>query len=185
MSGLPGGSRQVDPLDPTPDDKDWTWVLDRPCRECGFAATAMPGDRVAAALPGWVDRWRQVLARPDARERPSGLVWSPLEYGCHVRDVLVVFGDRAASMLASDDPAFANWDQDATAIQGRYHAQDPTEVADDLAGAAAATGAVFAAVPDGGWVRPGRRSNGSVFTLDSLARYFAHDVVHHLHDVSG
>ena len=34
------------------------------------------------------------------------------------------------------------------------------------------------------WDRPGRRSNGSVFTVDTLARYHLHDVEHHLHDVS-
>ena len=35
------------------------------------------------------------------------------------------------------------------------------------------------------WDRPGRRGNGSVFTVDSLARYHLHDVEHHLVDVSG
>lgn len=183
---MTGSPDPIDPpVDPPADGKDWTWVLQKPCRDCGFDAAAMPCDRVATALPGWADRWRAVLARPDARQRPSAQVWSPLEYGAHVRDVMVVFGERAASMLSSDDPAFANWDQDATAIQMRYHAQDPAMVADELADAGAATAAVFAAVPVNGWARPGRRSNGSVFTVDSLARYFAHDVVHHLHDVHG
>ena len=32
-------------------------------------------------------------------------------------------------------------------------------------------------------MRPGRRSNGSVFTVETLGRYFLHDVLHHLHDV--
>jgi hypothetical protein len=29
------------------------------------------------------------------------------------------------------------------------------------------------------------RSNGSEFTVESLGRYHLHDVVHHLHDVTG
>jgi len=31
------------PRDPSiePDTKDWTWVLERPCPECGFDATAV------------------------------------------------------------------------------------------------------------------------------------------------
>ncbi len=33
------------------------------------------------------------------------------------------------------------------------------------------------------WDRPGRRSNGSEFTIDTLACYHLHDVEHHLHDV--
>jgi hypothetical protein len=36
-------------------------------------------------------------------------------------------------------------------------------------------------VNDGQRQRPGRRSNGSVFTVDTLGRYVAHDV----HDVGG
>ena len=33
--------------------------------------------------------------------------------------------------------------------------------------------------------RTGRRSDSSVFTVVTLARYFVHDPVHHLHDVGG
>ena len=36
---------------------------------------------------------------------------------------------------------------------------------------------------DDQWDRTGRRSNGSVFTVRTLAAYFLHDVEHHLHDV--
>ncbi|MGF9662929.1 hypothetical protein AAIH25_13785 [Arthrobacter crystallopoietes] len=41
----------------------------------------------------------------------------------------------------------------------------------------------FAAVPREQWDRRGLRSNGSAFTVRTLGAYFAHDVVHHLHDV--
>jgi hypothetical protein len=33
------------------------------------------------------------------------------------------------------------------------------------------------------WSRPGRRSDGATFTVNSLSRYLLHDIVHHLHDV--
>jgi len=33
-----------------PDEKDWTWVLQRPCDECGFDAGALSGRQVAARL---------------------------------------------------------------------------------------------------------------------------------------
>ena len=29
-----------------PDTKDWTWVLERRCDECGFDASAFPRERV-------------------------------------------------------------------------------------------------------------------------------------------
>ncbi|MHB8274233.1 MAG: hypothetical protein ACYDC9_05635 [Dermatophilaceae bacterium] len=34
-------------------------------------------------------------------------------------------------------------------------------------------------------LRTGRRSNGSVFTIETLGQYILHDVAHHLHDVRG
>ena len=36
-----------------PDAKDWTWVLDRPCPECGFDARAFPREEVGAMLRWW------------------------------------------------------------------------------------------------------------------------------------
>ena len=48
----------------------------------------------------------------------------------------------------------------------------------------ASIAAAFAGVPSGSLMRRGRRSNGSVFTVETLGLYFVHDPVHHLHDVS-
>ncbi|AEG43085.1 DinB family protein [Isoptericola variabilis] len=171
------------PDDVVPDTKDWTWVLERPCPECGFVAADVEVAEVGGAVRGTLPRWRAALARPDARERPAPGVWSPLEYGAHVRDVFRVFDDRLALMLAEDDPRFANWDQDAAAIEGAYATQDPAVVADELAASGEAVAARFDAVTPDQHERPGRRSNGSVFTVRTLGAYFLHDVVHHLHDV--
>jgi len=35
------------------------------------------------------------------------------------------------------------------------------------------------------WQRTGFRSDGAWFTVESFARYFIHDLVHHLYDVTG
>ncbi|MCX6397245.1 MAG: DinB family protein [Propionibacteriales bacterium] len=166
-----------------PDTKDWTWVLDEPCAECGFdpaavAVTDLP-DLIEQNLRGWDG----VLTGPDAAVRPAAHIWSPLEYGCHVRDVHRLFAERVRLMLDVDDPVFANWDQDVTAVEDRYGDQDPRVVADEMAVAAAAIAAVFADVHPEQWQRTGRRSNGSAFTVASLGAYYLHDVVHHLHDI--
>jgi hypothetical protein len=87
-------------------------------------------------------------------------------------------------MLAVDDPLFENWDQDTAAVQGDYGAQDPALVATELVSTAAAMSASYGAIDGALWDRPGRRSDGSVFTVDTIARYHLHDVEHHLHDVS-
>ncbi len=46
-------------------------------------------------------------------------------------------------------------------------------------------GGATTSVSDDGWSRPGRRSNGDAFTVESIGRYHLHDVVHHLWDVAG
>ncbi|WP_122817865.1 DinB family protein [Nocardioides pantholopis] len=166
-----------------PDTKDWTWVLERPCPECGYRAVAVDRGRIGAALRADADGWLPVLARPDAGRRPAATTWSPLEYACHVRDAHVLFGERVVRMLTEDDPHFDNWDQDEAALRGGYARQDPAVVGRQLVEAAAAVAVLYDAVPEESWQRPGRRSNGSRFTIETLARYHLHDAVHHTHDV--
>jgi hypothetical protein len=176
-------SAAAPPPTPDPDDKDWTWVLERPCVECGFQADAVPREQLGATSLAAAAVLIAALGRTDATVRPSPTVWSPLEYGAHVRDVCRMFRTRLDLMLTEDDPLFANWDQDATALEERYWEQQPAVVAADLDAAAQQMAAALGAVGPDQWGRPGRRSNGSVFTVESLGRYFAHDVVHHAHDV--
>ncbi len=166
-----------------PDTKDWTWVLDRPCSDCGFE----PSSQSLADLPRLFHdtamAWSEVLGRADVAVRPSPDVWSPLEYACHVRDVHELFAERVRLMLAEDGPTFANWDQDATAVERDYGSQDPADVAVDLIEAAGTVADIYAAVPDEDRGRRGLRSNGDEFTVETLGTYHLHDVVHHLHDV--
>ena len=166
-----------------PDTKDWTWVLSRPCPQCGLEAGAVAGADIGAMTRADAAVWQQVLQRPDVRDRPSPGVWSPLEYACHVRDVYLLFDRRLAQMLAEDDPQWENWDQDETAVLERYGEQDPTTVAAELADAAEVVAARFDSVQGLQWDRTARRSDGATFTTLTFGRYFAHDWVHHLHDV--
>ena len=85
-------------------------------------------------------RWKA-----DARTRPEPGKWSPLEYACHVRDVLRLYDQRLELMLSQDDPLFPNWDQDETAVADRYAEQDPAEVAAALRQAALAIAGRFEA----------------------------------------
>ena len=168
-----------------PDTKDWTWVIEKRCPECGFDARSIPRADLPDLIRSNAGAWPAVLARPDVRVRPDPRTWSPLEYACHVRDTCRVFAGRLELILAEDDPLFANWDQDATAIEEDYAVQDPHAVTAELLRSAGEIASGFAAVRPDQWDRTGRRSNGSVFTVETLARYFVHDPVHHLHDVGG
>ncbi|MEH0983061.1 DinB family protein [Micromonospora sp. CPCC 205556] len=165
-----------------PEDMDWTFVIDDGCAECGFSPhdVTTTGARLRAAVP----TWRERLSRPDATTRPAPTVWSPVEYACHVRDACRIFRGRLELMLGHDDPVFPNWDQDATAVAEDYFHQAPKAVADQLATEAEATAAAFDAVRPEHWERPGRRGNGSRFTVRTFAVYFLHDIAHHVHDVS-
>lgn len=168
----------------TPDTKDWTWVLERACPECGFEASAIAATAVAARVWETAATWPAALERADARERPNAQTWSPLEYAAHVRDVCRITLTRLNLMLEQVDPAFANWDQDETAEAERYNEQDPAEVARELVAAAEALAAALEAVRGEQWQRTGRRSDGAVFTIDSFSRYVLHDLVHHEWDVA-
>jgi len=169
----------------TPDTKDWTWVLDRVCPECGFDASVVPPEKVSGLLLENAARWHALLRSPgDHAARPRPDKWSPLEYAAHVRDCCRVFLLRLRLMLQQDDPLFPNWDQDATAIEERYAEQDPADVADELLACAQELAAGFAHVRGDQWLRTGRRSDGAAFTVETLALYFLHDPVHHWWDVA-
>ncbi len=179
----PAGRAPASPPRPEPDTKDWTWTLERPCPDCGYRAMDVAPEQVGALAAEATAGWAEVLRGPEAATRPAPTVWSPLEYACHVRDVCRVFTGRVALMLEQEDPAFANWDQDQTAVDEAYHAQDPGAVAAELATAAELVCRAFNEVRDAQWQRTGHRSDGSLFTVATLGQYFLHDLVHHLHDV--
>jgi hypothetical protein len=167
-----------------PDTKDWTWVLERPCPECGFDATAFDRELVGSMILSNAAAWQRVLRGHAVELRPRDDVWSPLEYACHVRDVFRIYDERLRLMLTEDDPQYPNWDQDASAVADNYFGQNPALVADELVAAAARIAERFDGVPGDQWDRPGTRGDGARFTVESFARYLIHDPVHHLFDVA-
>ena len=166
-----------------PDDKDWTWTLDRACPDCGFDAGAVGAAEIAGLVTAYTASWGEVLARPDAATRPDPSTWSPLEYACHVRDVCDLFAARVRLMLDEDGARFANWDQDVTAVESRYAEQSPDAVAVEIPVAAGRLHDAYAGLSGSEWERRGLRSNGSEFTVLTLGRYGLHDLAHHLWDV--
>jgi hypothetical protein len=165
------------------DDRDWTFVITEGCDECGFR----PFDpaETAQRISDGTERWRAVLERPDVAGRPSERVWSPLEYACHVRDMVRLLGERVKAMRDQEDPEFADWDGAAKAVELAYWAADPATTWEDLERSTRRTVTVLESVPpeDGG--RPGHRSDGVEFTIASLGQYIGHEMEHHLHDVRG
>lgn len=172
-------------MTPEPDLKDWTWAIRERCTDCGFDPTTVQHEVVPALTRRYTSVVAAAVGRAGAEQRPAPAVWSPVEYGCHVRDVCELFDERLQLMLDEDDPIFANWDQDETALERRYWAQRPADVSTAIRTGADRIAASFAAVDGAQWQRTGRRSNGTLFTVDTFARYFLHDVAHHSWDVTG
>lgn len=167
------------------DTKDWTWVLDKSCPQCGFDASACRAVEVAQLLRDNVDAWEQFASSAAIRAgRPNASTWSSLEYACHVRDMFQRFRIRIALMIDEDNPLFENWDQDATAVTDRYEEQSPSAVIAELASAGESLAQQLEHVQENEWQRPGRRSDGASFTVESIARYMIHDPVHHVWDVA-
>jgi hypothetical protein len=168
----------------TPDTKDWTWVLERPCGECNFNADNYPRESISGAVRDTAHQWPALLRESRAKSRTREDRWSVLEYACHVRDVYRVFDDRLTLMIANEDPEFENWDQDETATRERYDLQDPLVVAEELLDAGTTYARRLDTLRDEQWARSGTRSNGSHFTVATLALYGLHDPFHHLWDVT-
>ena len=166
-----------------PDTKSWTWVLERVCPECGLQTSTVDRAELAILMRDNAVSWTAALRAPWASRRPDPGTWSVTEYACHVRDVHRLFAERLTLMLTEDQPHFATWDQDQTAVAERYDRQDPADVTPQLVAAADDVARVYESVPPDAWDRTGVRSDGSVFTVESLGRYHVHDVVHHLWDV--
>jgi hypothetical protein len=170
----------------TPDDKDWTWVLRRPCGECGFDASGCPSTSVPDLVRANAQRWQELLTRGvirAGRNDPDRL--SSLEYACHVRDVFRRYDERIVLMMTTDDPLYPNWDQDHSAVAEGYDSQDPVGVVTDLGTYASVLAQRLDGLSRMDWERKGRRSDGASFTIDTLSRYMVHDPIHHLWDVTG
>ena len=177
-----------DPGPAQPDTADWTWVLTRPCPDCGFRAGDVPAGHIGAVVRDAGARYAAVLGRADARTRPAAGVWSPLEYTCHVRDVCDVMRGRVEQILAAgggEPVRFANWDQDATAIEKAYWSADSEVVRGEVERAFEQAAAAFDRPAGEQWSWRAIRSNGSEFTTLTLGQYLVHDLVHHLWDVKG
>lgn len=188
--GLTAGGPTVTPEPGSPepvfnDTADWTWVLERRCPECGFDASQTPATDVSTLLRANAGRWQELLSFDPAllRTRPRPDRWSPLEYAYHVRDVFEIYDHRLQLMVEKNGPSYPNWDQDATAVEKDYRSADPSKLSLELAHWADALAVRFDSVGDDQWDRTGFRSDRAEFTIDTFARYFIHDPIHHLYDV--
>jgi len=85
-------------------------------------------------------------------------------------------------------PARAGPRQWRPAAHGQQHGARSRPLSACPAELAAAAGVIavhFDDIAPRQWQRSGSRSDGADFTIESFGRYFIHDPVHHLYDVTG
>ena len=61
-----------------PDTKDWTWVLERPCPECGFDTQGFPVEAVPGMIMANTAAWQAALVRMKERMQLPGSEWDSL-----------------------------------------------------------------------------------------------------------
>lgn len=107
------------------------------CDECGFTYDSGEATNAAASIVAGVDDFAAMLAGGvDVRTRREPKVWSPLEYGCHVRDVLLVQRERVLAARRRDRTVCEPMGRDERVEHDGYAQQDPTDVARQLVMAA-------------------------------------------------
>ncbi|AYJ03391.1 DinB family protein [Mycobacterium avium] len=160
-----------------------------PCAGCGFAydlsraGTAGDDIRARAAEVGEILRDNAI----DVRRRSRPDLWSPLEYACHLRDVLLVQRERVLAARRTGGADCASMGRDERAEHDGYNEQDPREVARQLADAATLFGNVLARLSNEDWDRtlvyhyPETRER----SLRWVAVHTAHELHHHLLDIRG
>jgi hypothetical protein len=113
-------------------------------------------------------------------------VWSPLEYACHVRDVLLVQHDRVVLALETDEPTFVPMRRDERADELKYNEQDPAVVADEINTASAAFIALYEQMNDEQWNRRGvyNYPTPQLRTMEWIAIHTVHELLHHRGDIT-
>jgi ADP-ribose pyrophosphatase YjhB (NUDIX family) len=158
------------------------------CAECGFVYDENEAGGAAGAILDGAHAMARLLEEPadDARTRPEPRTWSALEYGCHLRDVLLVQRERVLLARRSvEPPRPAPMGRDERAEHDGYASQSPEDVARQLQDAAQLLANVLDYLDERSWTRtlvysfptPQERS------LRWVAVHTVHEVRHHLQDV--
>lgn len=160
--------------------------MDR-CEECGFEYNVTEAPKAASSIVAGIAELAGLLVDPDAdlRSRREPATWSPVEYGCHVRDVLLVQRERVLAARRTDRPSFNPMGRDERADHDGYADQQPADVARQLNDAAQLFTNVLNLLSSQDWDRdlmynypkPAARS------LRWVAVHTVHEVSHHLLDV--
>ena len=161
--------------------------MDR-CEECGYGYDLSASATAADDIQAGVAELAALLTATSPRklaERTEPQRWSPLEYACHVRDVLLTQRERVLLARRTDIPSTVPMGRDERVTHEGYAEQKPVEVAEELTMAARLLANVLHRLDATDWELrliynwPERTER----TLRWVAANALHDVRHHLMDV--
>lgn len=157
------------------------------CAECGFSYDISQAAAAGHAIRAHVAEVVAILQSTDVdrRTRSRADVWSALEYGCHLRDVLLVQRERVLAARRVNRSGCAPMGREERVDHDGYADQRPGDVARQLNDAALLFDNVLSRLATDDWDRtviynypqPQERS------LRWLAVHTAHEVQHHLLDI--
>jgi hypothetical protein len=157
------------------------------CEECGFeydeSSFSTAADRIRAGTADVASALTESLADVASRRQPGR--WSPLEYACHVRDMLLVQRERLLAARRLVRPVCEPMGRDERVELDGYAEQEPTDVARQLGDAAQLFASDLDRMTAADWDRAviytyPRRAERS---LRWLAIHTVHEVGHHLLDM--
>jgi hypothetical protein len=151
----------------------------------------MAFDRLGGSLLESAAAWREFLVTADdgyLRAIPAPGVFSPLQYGAHVRDIQRVYGDRILLMLEEESPVFPQFNP-AEGEWEDFNRLAPGDLAGGIEGQAERLAHILDGLEPEDWSRTMIRDGGTdgvyEFTVAGLASYAVHESHHHLLDANG
>lgn len=157
------------------------------CADCGFSyqlsQSGAAGNDIRQRIAEVVTILRD--RDLDLRSRRQPEVWSPLEYGCHLRDMLLVQRERVLAARRIDRPDCPALGRDERVVHDGYADQEPTDVARQLADAAQLFANVLARLGPDDWDRAVvyHYPHTCERSLRWVAIHTLHEAQHHLLDI--
>ncbi len=157
------------------------------CEDCGFVWEVIAREEVTKRTRVAADNMVALLASADrnATERPEPHRWSTVEYGAHVRDVLITMRDRLVIGLVEENPGFKPMYRDERVDLGLYSSDTAADVAKEVDAAAAMFVRLFTAIDPSLLHRPVLYGFPGPIprTLLWMGQQAVHETEHHLTDI--